>query len=51
MKVLTVDGTAPTDENLRSGAYPFTVYYYAVYEKGNETADFLIQYFSCISNG
>ncbi len=39
VKVLTVDGAAPTDENLRSGAYPFTVYYYAVYEKGNETAE------------
>lgn len=39
VKVLTVDGAAPTDENLRSGAYPFTVNYYAVYEKGNETAE------------
>ena len=38
VKVLTVDGVAPTDENLRSGAYPFTVYYYAVYEKGNGNA-------------
>ncbi len=39
VKVLEVDGAAPTAENLRSGAYPFTVYYYAVYEKGNETAE------------
>ena len=39
VKVLSVDGTAPTDENLQSGAYPFTVYYYAVYEKGNENAE------------
>ena len=38
VKVLSVDGAAPTEENLRSGAYPFTVYYYAVYEKGNEQA-------------
>lgn len=38
VKVLTVDGAAPTDENLQNGTYPFTVYYYAVYEKGNETA-------------
>ena len=38
VKVLSVDGTAPTPENLRSGAYPFTVNYYAVYAKGNETA-------------
>ena len=39
VKVLAVDGAAPTDENLRSGAYPFTVYYYAVYEEGNEKAE------------
>ncbi len=38
VKVLAVDGIAPTDENLQSGAYPFTVNYYAVYERGNETA-------------
>ena len=39
VKVLAVDGAAPTDENLRSGAYPFTVYYYAVYVEGNEKAE------------
>ena len=39
LKVLAVDGVAPTPENLRSGAYPYTVYYYAVYAKGNETAE------------
>ena len=38
LKVLNVDGVAPTPENLRSGAYPYTVYYYAVYVKGNENA-------------
>ncbi len=38
LKVLAVDGAAPSPENLRSGAYPYTVYYYAVYAKGNETA-------------
>ncbi len=38
LKVLSVDGVAPTPENLRSGAYPYTVYYYAVYAEGNETA-------------
>ena len=38
LKVLSVDGAAPTPENLRSGAYPFTVYYYAVYREGNENA-------------
>ncbi len=39
LKVLSVDGIAPTAGNLRSGAYPYTVNYYAVYEKGNETAE------------
>lgn len=39
LKVLSVDGAAPTPENLRSGAYPFTVYYYAVYTRGNEVAE------------
>ena len=38
LKVLSVDGIPPTAENLQSGAYPFTVNYYAVYAKGNETA-------------
>ena len=38
LKVLSVDGVPPTPENLRSGAYPYTVYYYAVYRKGNENA-------------
>ncbi len=44
VKVLTVDGAAPTEENLRSGAYPFTVYYYAVYVKGNETAEKFVEW-------
>ena len=35
IKVLAIDGVAPTDENLQSGAYPFTVNYYAVYRKGD----------------
>ena len=39
LKVLGVDGVSPTPENLRSGAYPYTVYYYAVYRKGNENAE------------
>ena len=38
LKVLSVDGIPPTAENLQGGAYPFTVNYYAVYAKGNETA-------------
>lgn len=36
IKVLSVDGVAPTPENLRSGAYPLTTSYYAVYRKGEE---------------
>ena len=39
LKVLDVNGIAPTPDNLRSGAYPYTVHYYAVYRKGNETAE------------
>ncbi len=39
LKVLAVDGVQPTPENLQSGAYPFTVNYYAVYAKGNEEAE------------
>ena len=42
IKVLSIDGIAPTDENLQSGAYPFTVNYYAVYRAGDEnTAAFV----------
>ena len=42
VRVLAVDGVAPTAENLQSGAYPFTVNYYAVYRKGDEnTAAFV----------
>ena len=39
IKVLAIDGVAPTAENLQSGAYPFTVNYYAVYVAGNERAE------------
>ena len=39
VKVLSVDGVAPTDENLQSGAYPFTVNYYAVYRKGDDNTE------------
>ena len=37
-QVISVDGVAPSPENMRSGAYPYTVYYYAVYRKDNEVA-------------
>ncbi|MBO5502032.1 MAG: substrate-binding domain-containing protein [Clostridia bacterium] len=39
VKVLAVDGIAPSEENLRSGAYPFTTCYYAVYRKGDTDAE------------
>lgn len=39
IKVLAVDGIAPTEDNLRSGAYPFTTCYYAVYRKGDTDAE------------
>ena len=42
VKVLAVDGVTPAEENLQSGAYPFTVNYYAVYRKGDaNTAAFV----------
>lgn len=42
LRVLAVDGVEPTAENLVSGAYPYTVCYYAVYRKGDEaTAAFV----------
>jgi phosphate transport system substrate-binding protein len=31
IKVLEINGVAPTDENIRSRSYPFTTNYYAVY--------------------
>lgn len=36
IKMLNIDGIAPTPENLRSGAYPFTAAYYAVMRGGEE---------------
>ena len=39
VKVLSVEGIAPTAENLQNGSYPFTVYYYGVYDKNNQTAE------------
>ena len=44
VKVLAVDGVAPTDENLQSGAYPFTVNYYAVYRKGDENTEAFVNW-------
>lgn len=36
IKVLAVNGVYPSDENIRSGAYPFTTNYYGVILKGTE---------------
>lgn len=44
IKVLSIDGIAPTDENLQSGAYPFTVNYYAVYRKGDANTEAFVQW-------
>ena len=38
IKVLAIDGVSPTPDNLRSGAYPLTVCYYAVYREDDENA-------------
>jgi phosphate transport system substrate-binding protein len=44
VKALAVDGVAPTDENLQSGAYPFTVNYYAVYRKGDANTEAFVNW-------
>ena len=44
IRVLAVDGVAPTVENLQSGAYPFTVNYYAVYRKGDENTEAFVNW-------
>ena len=44
LKILSVDGIAPTEENLQNESYPYTVYYYAVYEKGNEIASRFVEW-------
>lgn len=38
IKVLAIGGVAPTPDNLRSGAYPFTANYYGVIRGGEEEA-------------
>jgi phosphate transport system substrate-binding protein len=44
IKVLAVDGIAPTPENLQSGAYPFSVNYYAVYRKGDTQTEAFVNW-------
>ncbi len=36
IKTISVNGTAPTDDNIRSGAYPFATNYYGVIRGGDE---------------
>jgi hypothetical protein len=36
LKLLSVDGIAPSNETLADGSYPLTVYTYSYYNKGNE---------------
>jgi len=38
IKAIAIDGVEPTDENIRSGAYPFSTCYYAVTREGESTA-------------
>jgi len=38
IKTIRVDGVEPTPENVRSGAYPFSTYYYGVFRQGEEKA-------------
>ena len=44
IKVLAIDDIAPTAENLQSGAYPFTVNYFAVYRKGDENTEAFVRW-------
>lgn len=44
IRVLAIDGIAPTEENLQSGAYPYTVNYYAVYRKGDENTEAFVNW-------
>ena len=44
IKVLAIDGIAPTEENLQSGTYPFTVNYYAVYRKGDANTEAFVNW-------
>lgn len=37
IKAIQVNGIAPTVENIRSGAYPFSAAYYGVYREGEES--------------
>ncbi|MBQ8092776.1 MAG: substrate-binding domain-containing protein [Clostridia bacterium] len=38
IKVLAIDGIEPTEENIRTQKYPYTVSYYAVFDENNDIA-------------
>lgn len=42
--VPAINGVKPTPENLRSGAYPFTVNYYAVYREGDSNTEAFVNW-------
>lgn len=44
VRVLSIGGVAPTPENLRSGKYPLTTCYYAVYRKGEDLGEAFAQW-------
>lgn len=44
IRVLAIDGIAPTTENLQSGIYPYTVNYYAVYRKGDSNTEAFVNW-------
>lgn len=44
IRVLAIDGIEPTEENLRSGAYPYTVCYWAVYRKGDANTEAFVNW-------
>ena len=42
VKLLSIDGIAPTPENIRNGTYPITTYLYAVTYEGNDNENVAI---------
>jgi phosphate transport system substrate-binding protein len=46
VRPLSIDGIAPTAENLRNGKYPLTTCYYAVYREGEALGEAFAQWLS-----
>ncbi len=44
IKVLAIDGIAPTEENLQARTYPFTVNYYAVYRRDDANTEAFVNW-------